>query len=573
MTHELLSKGKTSRGGVSAWRAKSAKSRADNNSHSALDWAADRQLRRVALACIENDEYEKTLEQRRAARPAPLRWTEALLRRAAHRLGKKDTRPPSGGLSTNTLALVLALGDTQTVKPKAEARLTLLNAVAARGGVDTYRRAASDHAEVWRVQAKERDHDKKLLEYLTPALQPHRARLLRHRRKTDVMTLRRLGKQLSVSVMQLYTLTDSEKDFVAGVDVAAAARQAVATDGDLHLETYSIDDVRAANRLLAKAEKAAFSKAERKQAAAVNEAVERWLHARESRAFAASLIGLPEEDVEAHVTRLKDLSDPLSCVLWETAVGFRAQYAAARSENAHGIKNFIRNHQERLERKRASMPLRVFNREKEGDKLKQLEVEARFLYEKEGLAMIFGLFFLLPFTKPEVEETQPRLAEDLPEFLKAKISDVDGLYSSERLERLLLRVEDEKQIRTVRDMVVRLGRDGLNSLLIERQKFYSMQARGTLKTMRKAARFRSRGGVYGSITSCLGLSIPNEELASLREEGQAIAREALELAAEYAAYERVLNLPCYAQRFAAAERIHSVTGRLGIDAHEAIIQE
>lgn len=559
MTHELLPKPKNS----SAVRSRTTVVPQAGAASTAPVSAslADLQLRQLARAAVKKERHEEERERRHAARSAPRRWVDALLERVRRGLGISDPPREAGPLPGREAGRMLALDDAQAADPAAAVRAGLLKAVAAQGGVEEYRAAAEGRAAGWRTEARERDHDKGLLEYLPPGLQPRRARLARRRRKADVEHLGRLADQLTATLPQLDTLTDDEKDYVTGSAVAAAARQAVGAGTGLDLAGHSVEAVRAAERLLAKAAGATSGKAEAAQAGAVHGAVRNWLYEREARAFAASLTGVPEQELDAHVERLAGLrDDPLSRRLWETAVGCRAQHAAARSGD---VQEFLVRHQDRLARKRAAMPLRVFHRDSEGKKLEQLEAEALFLTGRDNLRSVFALQYLLPFTGPHALETQQKLAAELPDFLRARIADVHGFHPAERLEELLSRVEDEKRIRTVRDMIPGRGRDGVNALFREEQAKHLAQAEEFTRAVRKAEKARTRGGLL-SLASCFGGGVPDDEFDAFRKQGQDLAKQASGLAADYAAYERVLNTPAYAGRFAPAEHVHVWKDRLGV---------
>ncbi|GHF35789.1 hypothetical protein [Streptomyces morookaense] len=559
MTHELLPKPKKS----SAARSQTGQTSAAVPAAPTAPSLADLQLRQLARAAVQKERHEEERERRRAARSAPRRWADALLERIRRGLGRADPARDAGPLSGGEAGRMLALDAAQAAGPAAAVRLGLLKAVAAQGGVEGYRAAAEARVAGWRAEARERGRDKGLLECLPPGLQPRRARLARRRRKADVAHLGGLADQLAATLPQLDTLTDDEKDFVTGSAVAAAARQAVGAGTALDLAGHSVESVRAAERLLAKAAGAASGKAEAAQAAAVHGAVERWLHEREARAFAASLTGLPAQELDAHVERLAGLRDPLSRRLWETAVGSRAQHAAARSGD---VEEFLLRHQDRLARKRAAMPLRVFHRDRESEKLKQLEAEALFLTGRDNLRTVFALQYLLPFTGPHALETQQKLAAELPDFLRGRIADMQGFHPAEPLEELLSRVEDEKRIRTVRDMIPRLGRDGANALFREQQATHLAQAEEFARAVHKAEKARARGGVFTScFASCFGGGIAEDEFEAFRKQGRDLAKQASGLAADYAAYERVLNTPAYAGRFAPAEHVHVWKDRLGVD--------
>ncbi|WP_414166790.1 hypothetical protein ACMATS_03130 [Streptoverticillium reticulum] len=557
MTHELLPKPKKS----SAARARTAAQPQAGPAPVSAS-LADLQLRQLARAAVKKERHEEERERRRAARSAPRRWADALLERVRRGLGMANPVREAGPLPGGEAGRMLALDDAQAADPAAAVRAGLLKAVAAQGGVEGYRAATEVRVAGWRTEARERDHDKGLLEYLPPGLQPRRARIARRRRKADVEHLGRLADQLTATLPQLDTLTDDEKDYVAGSSVAAAARQAVGAGTGLDLAGHSVEAVRAAERLLAKAAGATSGKAEAAQAVAVHGAVRDWLHEREARAFAASLTGLPEQELDAQVERLAGARDPLSRRLWETAVGSRAQHAAARSGDVQG---FLLSHQDRLARKRAAMPLRVFHRDRESEKLKRLEAEALFLAGRDNLRTVFSLQYLLPFTGPHALETQQKLATELPDFLRARIADVHGFHpaEAERLEELLSRVEDEKRIRTVRDMIPSLGRDGANALFREEQAKRLAQAEEFERAVRKAEKARTRGGLL-SLTSCFGGGVPDDEFDAFRKQGRDLAKQASGLAADYAAYERVLNTPAYAGRFAPAEHVHVWKDRLGV---------
>lgn len=555
MTHELLPKPKKSSAARSRAAAGPVAGAVPASPASAS--LADLQLRQLARAAVKKERHEEEQDRRRAARSAPRRWVDALLERVRRGLGKADPAREAGPLPGGEAGRLLALDDAQAADPAAAVRLGLLKAVAAQGGVEGYRTTAEARVAGWRTEARERDDDKGLLEYLPPGLQPRRARTARRRRKADVEHLGRLADRLAATLPQLDTLTDDERDYVTGSAVAAAARQAVGAGTGLDLAGHSVEAVRAAERLLAKAAGSAAGKSEATQAAAVHGAVEGWLHEREARAFAASLTGLPEQELDAHVERLAGSRDPLSRRLWATAVGCRAQHAAARSGDVQG---FLVRHQDRLARKRAAMPLRVFHRDRESEKLKQLEAEALFLTGRDNLRTVFALQYLQPFTGPHALETQQKLAAELPDFLRSRIADVHGFQPAERLEELLSRVEDEQRIRTVRDMIPRLGRDGANTLFKAEQAKHLAQAEEFARAVRKAEKARTRGGLF---TSCFGGGIPEDEFEAFRKQGRDLTKQASGLAADYAAYERVLNTPAYAGRFAPAEHVHVWKDRLG----------
>ncbi|MFC5724233.1 hypothetical protein ACFP1Z_29155 [Streptomyces gamaensis] len=441
--------------------------------------------------------------------------------------------------------------------PADASRLGLLRAVAAQGGVDAYRNAAGERMAAWRAEARDRDGDKGLLEYLPPALQPRGARLARDRRKADVRRLDLLAEHMAATLPQLETLTDDEKDFVTGAAVAAATRRAVAAGTDPDLDGHSPEALRAAERLLARAA-AATGTAEADRAAAAHRTLQHLLHDREARAFAASLTGLSAQELDAQVARLEGAEDALSRRLWETAVGCRAQHAAARSDSVEG---FLIQHQDRLLRKRAAMPLRLFHRGQERGKLKLLEAEAPFLTGKDSLRTVFALRYLLPFTAPHALEVQQKLAAELPDFLRARIADARGYRPTERLEELLSRVEDEQRIRVVRDMLPKLGRDGADALFKRRQAEHRAQAQEFTETVSKAEKKRNCPSLF---TACFGGAVADDEFEAFTKQGLDLAAKASGLAADYASYERVLNTPAYAGRFAAAEHVHVWKDRLGL---------